>query len=118
MPGPQVGIVYYQSAERPAVQLWLFDEDGALIDFSTGYTFAFKLGSPGKPAVFTKTAGITGAAGSGTERGGGTPNVSINFSAGELAALVANSYTGQLTATTGGLDRVFQFGFRIAKVVT
>ena len=112
------GITYYQSAERPALQLWLFDEDGALIDFSTGYSFTFKLGSPGAAAVLTKTSGITGAAGSGTERGGGTPNVTITFAAGELAALTAKSYTGQVTATISGQDRVFQFGFRLAKVIS
>lgn len=111
-------IAYYQSAERPALQLWLLDEDGDLIDFSTGYSFSFKLGTPGSAATFSKTSGITGAAGSGTEMSGGTPNVSIAFSAGELAALTPKGYTAQLTATTGGLDRVFQFGFRLGKVIS
>lgn len=110
------GVIYYQSAERPALQLWLFDEDSALIDFSTGYTFSLKLGRPGSAAILTKTAGITGAAGSGTE-GNGVPNVSITFASGELESLEPRGYTGQLTATIGGLDRVFQFSFRVAAVV-
>jgi hypothetical protein len=99
-------LTYYRAAERPAIQLWLQDADGSLLDLSSGYTFSFKIGLVGSAAVFTKTSGITGAAGSGTENNG-TPNLTINFTAGELAAIPVRNYTWQVTATTGGLDRVF-----------
>jgi hypothetical protein len=111
------GIVYYLTAERPEVKLWLLDEDDALIDLASGYTFSFKIGKPSQAAIFTKTTGITGAAGTGTETSG-TPNLTIAFTAGELAALEARTWTAQITATTAGLDRVWQFPIRLAPVIT
>lgn len=108
---------YYRTAERPDIRLWLLDDAGALVDFSTGYTFAFKLGQPGSAATFTKTTGITGAAGSGTETSG-TPNVTLTFTAAELDALTAGVTTWQLRATSGGLDRVYQGQFSLHDVIT
>jgi hypothetical protein len=93
---------YYRTAERPDLRLWLLDDDGDLVDM-TGHTFSFKLGNPGSAATFTKTTGITGAAGSDTE-----PNVTITFTAAELDGLAAGVTTWQLRATSGGLDRVYQ----------
>lgn len=112
-----MALTIYTTAERPAIKLWLLDDDGALIDFSTGYTFEFKIGAPGNAAVLTKTTGITGAAGSGTETSG-TPNLTISFTAGELDALIPKNTTGQIKATTGGLDRFFSFPLTIKAVVT
>jgi hypothetical protein len=106
---------YASTADRPALALWLFDDDGDLIDFASGYTFSLKVGRPGSTAALTKSAGITGAAGAGTEPDG-TPNVTITWSAGELA-FEPGSYTAQLTATTSSLDRVFQFPFDVVDVV-
>jgi hypothetical protein len=104
-------INYYRTAERPGIALWWVDDDGTLIDFSTGYTFDFKIGTTvGATAAFTKTAGITGAAGSGTSPTG-TPNVTIAFSAAELDAIAAGYYTWQLRATSGGVDRISQGSF-------
>jgi hypothetical protein len=112
-----MSLSYYRTAERPDLQLWLLDDDGALIDFSTGYTFAFKLGRAGSAAVFTKTTGITGAAGAGVE-GTGTPNVTLTFAAAELDSLTKGAYQWQIRATTGGVDRIFQGKFTLLDVIT
>jgi hypothetical protein len=108
---------YYRTAERPDIRLWLLDDDGALVDFASGYTFAFKLGVPGSAATFTKTTGVTGAAGSGTQASG-TPNVTLSFSAAELDALTVGSTTWQLRATTTSLDRIYQGRFTVHDVIT
>jgi hypothetical protein len=108
---------YYSTAERPALELWLLDDDGTLIDYSTGSpTFVFKIGNPGETALLTKSSGIAGAAGAGTAPTG-TPNVVITWTAGELN-IATGSYTGFLTATTSSLDRVFAFPFTILPVAT
>lgn len=109
-------LTYHRTAERPDIRFWLEDEDGDLIDL-TGYTFAFKLGTPGSAATFTKTTGITGAVGSGTEPDG-TPNVTMTFSAAELDGLTPGASTWQLRATTGGLDRIYQGQFNLLDVIT
>jgi hypothetical protein len=108
---------YYRTAERPDIKLWLADSNGNLIDFSTGYTFAFKLGNPGAAADFTKTTGIAGAVGAGVEPSG-TPNITLTFTAAELDGLTAGAYLWQLRATTGGLDRYFQGPFHLHDVIT
>lgn len=107
---------YHRTAERPVAKLWLLDDDGSLIDFSTGYTFVFKAGRPGATAILTKSSNITGAAGAGTEPTG-TPNITITWTAGDLD-LTPGSYGWWLTATTGGLDRVFTGPFQIQDVPT
>lgn len=109
-------LIYYRTAERPDIKLWLLDSDGTLVDL-TGYTFAFKIGHPGSAATFTKTSGITGAAGSGTEPTG-TPNATITFTAGELDSIAATAWTWQLRATSSSLDRVWQGGFTLRDVIT
>jgi hypothetical protein len=108
-------ITYYRNAERPALQLWLLDDNRTLIDFSSGYTFAFKVGALGTVALLTKTANIVGAAGAGAEPTG-TPNVVITWTTGELN-IVPGGYRWQLVATAGGLDRTFQGDFTILDVV-
>lgn len=113
-------IHYYKTAERPSITMWWQADDGSLIDFSTGYTFTFKLGTTlGSAATFTKTTGINGAAGAGTSPTG-TPNVVIGFIAGELDNVPAGYYTWQLraTATTGTLDRISQGTFVMHDVLT
>jgi hypothetical protein len=108
---------YYRTAERPDIRLWLRDSNGNLIDFSSGYTFAFKLGNAGSAATFTKTTGITGAVGSGVEPTG-APNVTLTFTASELDGLAVGPCLWQLRATTGGLDRYFQGPFHLHDVIT
>jgi hypothetical protein len=107
---------YHKTAERPSAELWLLDDDGTLVDFSTGYTFSLKIGVKGSTALLTKTSGITGAAGAGAEPTG-TPNVSVAWSAGELNLTPAR-YVWQLTATSSALDRVFEGTFEILDVIT
>jgi hypothetical protein len=109
-------LTYRSTAERPAAKLWVFDDDGTLIDFSSGYTFVFKIGVVGSAALLSKSTGITGAAGAGVEPTG-TPNVTVTWSAGELA-LTPGDYGWQLTATTSSLDRVFFGDFKITGTIT
>jgi hypothetical protein len=106
---------YKQGASRPTLQLWLRDDDGDLIDFTTGYTFVFKVGTIGSAAELTKSSGIAGAAGAGTEPDG-TPNIVITPTALEFTFTPA-AYTWQLTATTGGNGRVFSGQFILENVV-
>ena len=112
------GVVrYYVTADRPALELWLIDDDETLVDLSSGYTFTLKVGSPGSTGLLSKTSGITGAAGAGIEPTG-TPNCVVTWTAGEIATLPIGRYTATLTATTNGLDRVWQFPFEVLAVVT
>jgi hypothetical protein len=109
-------IRYHKTAERPALEMWLLDDDESLIDLSTGYTFSLKIGNKGSTALLTKTTGIVGAAGAGAEPTG-TPNVAVSWAAGELN-LTAGRYVWQLTATSSALDRVFEGTFEILDVIT
>lgn len=84
-------VTYIAGAELGDLEVTWQDSDGAVIDFSTGYTFQVKVGRRGS-ASFTKTTGITGAA--------TAPNVVIAWStSGELNNLPANDYTVQIVAT-------------------
>jgi len=109
-------IRYQRLAERPSLALWLLDDDGSLIDFSAGYTFELKIGTVGNAALLTKSAGITGAVGAGTEPTG-TPNITITWGAGDLD-ITPGTYTWQLTTTTAATDRLFTGIFRIVDVIT
>lgn len=109
-------VAWKKSAERPTLDIWWFDSAGALIDFSSGYTWSLKVGVPGSTALLTKTTNITGAAGSGTAPTG-TPNVVVTWAGGELT-LTAGSYTAELTGTTSSLDRVLTFQIDILEVIS
>lgn len=100
-----------RTTERPALWLWWTDTAGNLIDFSSGYTFTFKIGYPKQTALLTKTTGIVGAVGSGV-RPSGVPNVVITPTTGELD-IVKGVYVGQITATNGSGDRTMQFRIEI-----
>ena len=112
-------LTYYKTADRPALKLWLLDDDGTLIDFSPGgYTYQLKIGVIGATALVTKTTNIAGAAGSGVEPTG-VPNVVVTWTAGELAVLSgATIYSWQLTATITALDRVFADRIQILDTIT
>lgn len=98
----------YRTSERPDIGLWLEDSNGNLINFSTGYTFEFKLGTPGETAVLTKTTGIAGAVGSGSDPDG-VPNVVIGFNPGELDDVPKFlDPHWQLRATSSASDRIYQ----------
>lgn len=107
---------YLKNAERPAARLWLFDDDGTLIDFSGAYTFSFKIGVVGSAALLTKTTNIAGAVGAGIEPSG-TPNVVVTWAAGELN-LTPGAYQWQLTCTVTSLDRTFAGAFQILDTIT
>lgn len=107
----EIELVYYRTAKRPVIELWLLDDDGNLVDF-TGATFEFKLGEPGEVADFTKTTGITGAAGSGTEPDG-VPNVVITFDS-EIDNVPARFYKWQLRDDQ---DRIYQGPFVLKDVI-
>ena len=90
---------YRTDQEDPAYVVTWLDRNGDPIDFSSGYTFSLKLVSAtAGTTALTKTTGITGAA--------TAPNVSVVWSAAELAAVAVGDYIPHLTATTGGRDRV------------
>lgn len=110
-----VKVTYNRNADRPSLALWVLDRAGTLIDFSSGYTFSFKIGSRGAIGALTKTTGITGATGSGTAPTG-TPNVAIDWTAGDLD-ITPGTYLWQLTATNGGLDRVYEGTFVVLDAI-
>lgn len=101
-------ITRHRNAERPATTLEIKDGTGDLIDFSTGYTFSFKIGEVSASALLIKTSGITGAATS--------PNITIAWAAGELD-LAPGTYLWQLTATTSSADRVYEGAFVVLDVI-
>lgn len=83
---------YIQGADIPDLTVTWYDQNGNLIDFSTGWTFALKIGNPGSTALVTKTTGIAGAA---TD-----PNVTVTWAtSGELNTLATGTYAGHLKAT-------------------
>lgn len=87
-----MSVSYKQGAELPDLTFEWKDSTGALIDFSSGYTFSLKLGKPGQTATLTKTTGITGAATS--------PNITVAWStSAELNTLAGGVYTLELVAT-------------------
>ena len=112
-------ITMQSDQELPAIGLeWLLGSTGAVIDFSTGYTFTLKLVNATTLATaLTKTTLITGAA--------TAPNITIDFATGELAAITSSAngvlYNAILTArrTSDSKDRTFRPGapFQI-KLVT
>jgi len=111
------GVEYRKGAARPAMECWLKDDDGALIDFSTGSpTFSLKIGRIGEIALLTKTTGIAGAAGAGEEPTG-TPNVVVTWVAGDLN-ITPGPYLAQLTVTVSSLPRLFAWPFTITDVIT
>ena len=91
------------NAEDPNLEIWWFDDAGDLIDFSTGYTWSLNVGTLGGTTLITKTTGVTGAVGAGTDPDG-TPNVVVQWSAGELA-VTPGLYRIELTPTLAGRQR-------------
>jgi hypothetical protein len=82
------------------------DSEGRVIDL-TEYTFVeLRIGDEGKPALLTKTAGVTFAA---TD-----PNVTVAWDAGELAVLVPLvTYSGLLVATRTADDKKREMPFKL-----
>lgn len=104
-------------AELPILRIWWEDEDGELVNFASGVTaWELKIGPLDEPALLTKTSGIVGAAGSGTEDDG-EPNVTATWAIDDLD-IEPGIYTLQIKATFGLLgDRMLQCPIRIGSVV-
>lgn len=103
-------IAYRADQELPSIGLQWLDRDGAIIDFSTGWTLTVKLALASAPntIVATKSAGITGAATS--------PNVTIDWSTSDFTGLTpaatGTSYVAHVYArrNSDSKDRVFKPG--------
>jgi hypothetical protein len=108
-------IRYPRSSELPALRMWVSDSVGALIDFSTGYTFSFRIGEYGAAPIVNKSDMIVGATGSGTPTNG-APNVTVTWDYGELN-IDPGVYAWDLVATNGISDRILQGTFTITKTV-
>lgn len=107
-----ISTTYTQGAELPDLTVEWKDATGAIINFSSGYTFELRLGIPGSAASLTKTTGITGAA--------TAPNVWVAWaSSGELNTLAPGFYHAHLraTRTSDGKLRVLKFGINIDAAV-
>lgn len=106
--------VYYKGAALPDLACLWEDDDGDIIDFTSGYTFIAKVGTPGATALFTKTTGFVGAA---TD-----PNLTLLWpTTGELQSLAPNqSYTIDITATrtSDGKPRKAQYTIFLRDAVT
>lgn len=88
---------YIVGADLEDIELWV-SANGELPDFSTDHTFTLHVAASDGTAAFTKSAGITGAAGSGTDNDPtGVPNVVIQWAtAGELNDLSGGLYVAEL----------------------
>lgn len=104
------GYEYRVGQELVSVAVDWRDKDNATVDFSTGWTFTVYVAAATAPstALVTKTTGITGAA--------TAPNVTIDWTTTELAALTAGTsgtiYVAHLVArrTADSKDRWFRPG--------
>lgn len=83
---------YIQGADLPDLALKWYDGNGAVRDFSSGWTFVVKVGQPGSTAQFTKSTGITGAS--------SLPNVTIAWAtSNELNTVATGSWILDIIAT-------------------
>lgn len=73
---------YNRGVTSPSARLWIYDDDGTLIDL-TGATLSAKIGARGSAPKTTKSSGVTGTLGAGTEPDG-VPNLSITWSGSDL----------------------------------
>jgi hypothetical protein len=93
-------IVYItKGSELPDRGITWYQEDGVtLYNFSSGWSFVVRIGSPGQPALVTPSA--TGAA--------TAPNIIITFATGSLDSIPVGAYhlevTPRFTALTKDLD--------------
>jgi hypothetical protein len=104
---------YTQGSDLPDYAVQWLDQNGDLIDFSTGWTFQCKVGTPGAAAAITKSTGITGASTS--------PNVSVEFATtAELNTLTPGTYTVQIkaTRTSDSRDRYFRGKLRVVAAIS
>lgn len=104
---------YVQGADLPDLAITWTDSNDDIIDFSTGWTFSLKIGTPGSAAALTKTSTITGAA--------TAPNVTVAWTtSGELNTLATGAHSAQLTATrtSDSKQRVMPFKLVVRPAIT
>ena len=85
---------YYTTSELPVIPVHWKKSDGTYWDFSSGWTFVALFTDETGDLAYTKSSGITGAAGTVT-----VPNVVIAPIVGELATIGAGMYDVRLNAT-------------------
>jgi hypothetical protein len=107
-----MALIYHKGAELPDAQITWRDSAGAIINFSSGYTFTVKIGNAGQTALLTKTTGITGAA---TE-----PNITVAWAVNDLNGLTPDTYEMDIIAnfTATSKDRIQSAQITILDVVT
>ena len=106
-------VTYVKGSDLADLAITWQNSAGEVIDFSTGYTFAAKVGSPGTAATFDKSTGFTGAA--------VAPNLTIQWAvAGELNTLPGGAHTLQVTATrtSDSRQRIMQMTLNILDAIT
>lgn len=94
----------YADREDPSWRVGWYDGDGALRDFSEGYTFRVEfLSMRNERIMYTKTGGITGAS--------ELPNIAVAWAVGELAEFAGKRYKLRLVAKdTADRESVFREG--------
>lgn len=109
----------YIGESLPALSIF-WRENGQLVTgLASGHTFELKIASLDDGTVLvTKTTGIVGQAGSGFQPLG-TPNVVVQWAAGDLADLTPGTYRAQLkiTRTADSRVRIDQFLLRALAVL-
>lgn len=99
---------YTQGADLPDLSLTWYDTNGALIDFSSGYSFTVKVAPLGSTtASFTKTTNITGSA--------SAPNLVVAWGTSEIGNLGVGTYDVQVQAhrAADSKDRFFPSALRL-----
>lgn len=116
----RVTFQYVVGSDLADITLWVA-ENRTVLDLSTGYTFALKVQDATGAHVFTKTANITGAAGSGAPfETGASPNVTIAWDVGtDIEVLAAGRYLAelQITRTADSKPRKRQFVLELLPAV-
>jgi hypothetical protein len=98
---------YTKGDELEPVSITWYQPNGTLYNFTSGWTFTARIGTPGTAALVQKTTGFTGAA--------TAPNLSLAWTAGDLAAIASGTYHLDITArlTAGSLDVTRSWLFQI-----
>ena len=104
---------YLTTDELESVALRWEQPGGTAWDLSSGWTFSAKLVSTAGTTALTKTSGITGYNGTTIPTGftgvSSPPNVVVDWSAGELAAVTAGGYLLYLSAVRSADSKQMTF---------
>jgi hypothetical protein len=103
-------ITYKNGSELPNIEFTWNDSDGALRDFSAGWDFVVRVGTPGAEALIEKTEGITGD--------DVVPNVLIEWDADELDILPLGNYSVEVEATLISTGQSIIQGTEISKTAS